>query len=132
MSGETTRQGQLLSRNLEDLGLPVPVKIPDDWRKAAAHLLAEHTTREIETVIRWLARDEFWRTRITHMPALRKEFPRLIQRARDENVFFPIDGQKGTPSLNALLQGPKAQNMRKAGCSEDEIRDHLALHLEAA
>lgn len=116
--GETKRLGELLRRHLQRLGLPVPDGVPSAWERASSELLNSYTARQVEGVIAWLGRDEFWQTRILTFQALLKAFPRLLLRAQNEGGL--------TRERPVGPRGGKAERvqaaLRKDGLTDEEIQ----------
>jgi hypothetical protein len=67
-------------------GCARPPVINKSWRDAARLLLDRDKIpiREARYVIEWCQRDEFWRTNVLSMPTFRKQYDRLVMRAKQE------------------------------------------------
>jgi len=77
---------ELLAGLIVKNGSPRAPVINKGWRDAARLLLDrdKRPLREVRYVIEWCQRDEFWRTNILSMPTLRKQYDRLVMRAKQE------------------------------------------------
>lgn len=115
---ETERLVGIFTAGLRRLGLKAPDGTPKAWREAALLLLDDYTAAEIEGVIRWVGKHEFWRSRVLALPVLRQKFPQLLLQARDGGAFIPVPRNPSGPrNLDRLIL-----NWRRAGLDEAEIQ----------
>lgn len=67
--------------------------VTDSWRTAARLLVDRdgRTEAQVAWMIDWATADEFWRSNILSMPTLRKQFDKLLLRARPDLVAVAHD-----------------------------------------
>jgi len=89
---------QHLAERISGNGAKRPT-IGKQWRDAARLLIDRdgHSLAEIKTIIDWCQDDDFWRSNILSMPALRRQFDRLVMRRGSDRqrTARPVSPRRG-------------------------------------